>query len=288
MAITLTHIQARKAAGEKICMVTAYDYTMARLCSAAGADILLVGDSLGMVMLGYPDTVSVTMDDMIHHSRAVARGADGPFVLTDMPFMSVRTGHDEAMRNAGRLMAEGRANGVKIEGGRELAPLVSDMVRAGIPVMAHLGLTPQSVNALGGYRVQAKARDAAERLVEDAIALDEAGAFGIVLECVPDSLAALVTRLVQGVTIGIGAGAGCDGQVLVLQDLLGMYTDMTPKFVRRFADAGACIREGVSAYCAAVRSGSFPTAAHSFTMDAGVCEELAERWESARKEQTQD
>lgn len=279
MSITLTTLQRKKAAGEKLCMVTAYDYTMARLCAAGGADILLVGDSLGMVMLGYPDTVSVTMDDMVHHSKAVARGAEGCFVLTDMPFLSVRTGHNDAMRNAGRLMAEGRANGVKIEGGRELAPLVTDMVQAGIPVMAHLGLTPQAVNALGGFKVQAKALDAAERLLEDAIALDEAGAFGIVLECVPDRLAALVSRHVQGVTIGIGAGAGCDGQVLVLQDMLGMYTEMKPKFVRRFAEAGSCIREGVAAYCAAVRSGDFPAAAQSFAMDDAVFAQLAERWQ---------
>ena len=244
MSITLTTLQRKKAAGEKLCMVTAYDYTMARLCAAGGADILLVGDSLGMVMLGYPDTVSVTMDDMVHHSKAVARG-----------------------------------DGVKIEGGRELAPLVTDMVQAGIPVMAHLGLTPQAVNALGGFKVQAKALDAAERLLEDAIALDEAGAFGIVLECVPDRLAALVSRHVQGVTIGIGAGAGCDGQVLVLQDMLGMYTEMKPKFVRRFAEAGSCIREGVAAYCAAVRSGDFPAAAQSFAMDDAVFAQLAARWQ---------
>ena len=192
--MTVPDFKKYKQEGRKFTYVTAYDYTMAKLCSEAGADMLLVGDSLGMVMLGYKDTVSVTMQDMIHHSRAVARGAEKPFVLTDMPFMSVRTGLRDAMINAGRLMAEGRANGVKIEGGRELAPMVTEMVRAGIPVMGHLGLTPQSVNALGGYRVQARALDAAQRLIEDAVALDEAGAFGIVLECLPDRLAALVKR----------------------------------------------------------------------------------------------
>lgn len=278
MPITLADLQRKKANSIKVCMVTAYDYTMAKLCSEAGADMLLVGDSLGMVMLGYKDTVSVTIQDMIHHSRAVARGAEKPFVLTDMPFMSVRTGLRDAMINAGRLMAEGRANGVKIEGGRELAPMVTEMVRAGIPVMGHLGLTPQSVNALGGYRVQARALEAAQRLIEDAVALDEAGAFGIVLECLPDRLAALVSKNVHGITIGIGAGSACDGQVLVLQDLLGMYSDIRPKFVRHFAQAGACIRDGVASYCAAVRDGTFPDSAHSFAMDDAVYEALETKW----------
>lgn len=278
MSITLADLQKKKANREKVCMVTAYDYTMAKLCSEAGADMLLVGDSLGMVMLGYKDTVSVTMQDMIHHSRAVARGADRPFVLTDMPFMSVRTGRRDALVNAGRLMAEGRANGVKIEGGAELAPVIGEMVRAGIPVMGHLGLTPQSVNALGGYRVQARALEAAQKLLEDAVALDEAGAFGIVLECLPDRLATLVSKNVRGITIGIGAGAGCDGQVLVLQDLLGMYSDLSPKFVRQFAQAGTCIREGVASYCEAVRGSTFPDAAHSFAMDDAVYDALAAKW----------
>ena len=192
--------------------------------------------------------------------------------------MSVRTGLRDAMINAGRLMAEGRANGVKIEGGRELAPMVTEMVRAGIPVMGHLGLTPQSVNALGGYRVQARALDAAQRLIEDAVALDEAGAFGIVLECLPDRLAALVSKNVHGITIGIGAGSACDGQVLVLQDLLGMYSDIRPKFVRQFAEAGSCIRDGVASYCAAVRDGTFPDSAHSFAMDDAVYEALETKW----------
>ena len=278
MPITLADLQRKKANSIKVCMVTAYDYTMAKLCSEAGADMLLVGDSLGMVMLGYKDTVSVTMQDMIHHSRAVARGAEKPVVLKDMPFMSVRTGLRDAMINAGRLMAEGRANGVKIEGGRELAPMVTEMVRAGNPVMGHLGLTPQSVNALGGYRVQARALDAAQRLIEDAVALDEAGAFGIVLECLPDRLAALVSKNVHGITIGIGAGSACDGQVLVLQDLLGMYSDIRPKFVRQFAEAGSCIRDGVASYCAAVRDGTFPDSAHSFAMDDAVYEALETKW----------
>lgn len=263
-----------KNEGRKIAMVTAYDYSMAKLCAEAGADMLLVGDSLGMVMLGYDSTLRVTMDDMVHHSAAVSRGAGDAFVVTDMPFMACRTGMRDALVNAGRIMAEGRAQAVKIEGGEELCPMVTAMVNAGIPVMGHLGLTPQSVHALGGYRVQARDREAAQKLLNDARALDRAGAFALVLECVPAPLAKLVTQSVSCFTIGIGAGPDCDGQVLVLQDMLGMYSDMCPRFVKRFADVGAKVREGVSGYCEAVRSGSFPDAAHSFTMERSVVDAL--------------
>ncbi len=273
MKQTVSSLRKKKASGEKIAMVTAYDYTMARLCSGAGADVLLVGDSLGMVMLGYPDTLSVTMEDMIHHSRAVVRGAGESFVVTDMPFMSYQTGETDALRNAGRLMAEGRAQAVKLEGGAELCPAVRAMVRSGIPVVGHLGLTPQSVNTLG-YAVQAKTRADAEKLLADARALDEAGVFLLVLECVPAGLAALVTKAVSAATIGIGAGVHCDGQVLVTQDLLGMYQDLNPKFVRRFAESGEHIRQGIAAYCRAVREGSFPDDAHSFSIPEEVLKDL--------------
>lgn len=270
MKQTLTTLRKKKEAGEKIAMVTAYDYTMARLAAQAGADMLLVGDSLGMVMLGYPDTVSVTMNDMVHHTAAVSRGQGDCFLVADMPFMSCRTGMRDALTNAARLMAEGRAQAVKIEGGAEMCDLVRELVRGGIPVMGHLGLTPQSVNTLGGYRVQAKEEQAARELLESAAALDEAGVFGIVLECVPAELAALVTSRVSCITIGIGAGAGCDGQVLVAQDLLAMYSEMKPRFVKHFADAGAVVREGIAAYCAEVRAGTFPDAEHAFTIDPEI------------------
>ena len=274
MSLTIADLRKKKLEGHKIAMVTAYDYSMARLCDEAGADMILVGDSLGMVMLGLPDTVSVTMDDMVHHSRAVARGTNNAFVLADMPFLSVRTGERDAMINAGRLMAEGRAQGVKMEGGRELCGLVEKLTRAGIPVMGHLGLMPQSVNTAGGYHVQAREALAAKRLVEDAIALDQAGAFGLVLECVPGELARMVSERVSGITIGIGAGPHCDGQVLVLHDFLGLYEEMRPKFVKRFANAGAIMREGIAAYCENVANGSFPDDSHSFAMKPEVVAEL--------------
>lgn len=277
MKQTVATLQKKKRDGEKIAMITAYDYTMARLCNEAGVDMILVGDSLGMVMLGYEDTVSVTMEDMIHHSRAVARGSASALVVTDMPFMSYRTGREEALRNAGRLLAEGRAQAVKLEGGAELADLVRDMVCCGIPVVGHLGLTPQSVNTLGGYRVQAREEASALRLLEDARALEAAGVFALVLECVPSPLAALVTQSVSCITIGIGAGPHCDGQVLVGQDLLAMYSNLCPRFVRHFAEAGTVIRDGVAKYCACVRDGSFPGTEHSFAMDAEVLLRLRQR-----------
>ncbi len=275
MKQTIITLQNKKKAGEKIAMLTAYDYSMARLCSEAGCDMLLVGDSLGMVMLGYPDTVSVTMDDMVHHTRAVSRGQGDAFLVADMPFMSYRTGIRDALINATRLMAEGRCQAVKIEGGSELCDLVRQLKLGGIPVVGHLGLTPQSVNTLGGYKVQAREEEAAAGLLHDAMALDEAGVMGIVLECVPRELARLVTEKVSCFTIGIGAGPDCDGQVLVLQDMLSMYSEFRPKFVQSFADVGSAIKEGVRAYCAAVQDGSFPDDTHSFTMDKAIFEKIA-------------
>lgn len=267
---TILTLQQKKQAGEKIAMVTAYDYTMAKLCAEAGCDMLLVGDSLGMVMLGYPDTVSVTMEDMIHHTKAVSRGQGDAFLVADMPFMSYRTGMHDALVNASRLMSEGRAQAVKMEGGAELCELIVKLNRGGIPVVGHLGLTPQSVNTLGGYKVQGKGEAAAEELICNACALDEAGVMGIVLECVPRELAKIVTEKVSCFTIGIGAGADCDGQVLVLQDLLSMFSGFKPKFVQSFADVGSAVKGGVQSYCEAVRSGVFPDDAHSFTMDAAI------------------
>ena len=275
MKQTIITLQNKKKAGEKIAMLTAYDYSMARLCAEAGCDMLLVGDSLGMVMLGYPDTVSVTMDDMVHHTRAVSRGQGDAFLVADMPFMSYRTGIRDALINATRLMAEGRCQAVKIEGGSELCELVRQLKQGGIPVVGHLGLTPQSVNTLGGYKVQAKEGEAATRLLHDALALDAAGVMGIVLECVPRELARLVTEKVSCFTIGIGAGPDCDGQVLVLQDMLSMYSEFRPKFVQSFADVGSAVKEGVRAYCTAVREGFFPDDRHSFAMDKAVLEKIS-------------
>ncbi len=275
MKQTIITLQNKKRNGEKISMLTAYDYSMARLCAEAGCDMLLVGDSLGMVMLGYPDTVSVTMDEMIHHTRAVSRGQGDAFLVADMPFMSYRTGIRDALINATRLMAEGRCQAVKMEGGSELCELVRQLKNGGIPVVGHLGLTPQSVNTLGGYKVQAREEEAAAGLLHDAMALDEAGVMGIVLECVPRGLARLVTEKVSCFTIGIGAGPDCDGQVLVLQDMLSMYSEFRPKFVQSFAEVGSAIKDGVRAYCAAVQDGTFPADSHSFTMDKAILEKIS-------------
>ena len=274
MKKTVSTFLEAKQKGEKLSMVTAYDYSAARLVSDAGVDSILVGDSLGNVILGYEDTLSVTMEDMIHHARAVARGAKECLVVVDMPFMSYQVSVAEALTNAGRLMKEGRANAVKLEGGKSVCPQIKAITDAGIPVVAHLGLTPQSVNAFGGYKVQGKTEAAAKRLIEDAMAVQEAGAFCIVLECVPAALAGLVTKLVSVPTIGIGAGKDCDGQVLVFHDMLGMFSDYVPKFVKHFADAGDVIRQALSTYDKDVKAGSFPEEKHSYTIDNDVIEKL--------------
>lgn len=274
MKNTVTSLLERKNRGEKIAMVTAYDYTMARLVSAAGADMILVGDSLGMVMMGMSDTVSVTMDDMVHHTLCVSRGSGDTLLVGDMPFLSFQVSVEDAVRNAGRLMKEGRAHAVKLEGGREVCPQVRAMTQAGIPVMGHIGLTPQSLNTLGGFHVQGKNVAAAQKLLDDARALDEAGAFGMVLECVPDLLAERITREVSCMTIGIGAGPHCSGQVLVGQDLLGMFSDFVPKFVKHFANVGAEVKKGVAAYCGEVKAGTFPDDAHSFHISKEIVDSL--------------
>lgn len=279
MKNTISTFLAAKQKGEKLSMVTAYDYSAARLVSAAGVNSILVGDSLGNVILGYEDTLSVTMEDMIHHSAAVARGAGDCLVVTDMPFMSYQVSVEDALRNAGRLMKEGRANAVKLEGGKAVCPQINAITAAGIPVVAHLGLTPQSVNALGGYKVQGKTIEAAERLIEDAKAVSEAGAFCIVLECVPAPLAKLVTDLVGVPTIGIGAGNGCDGQVLVFHDMLGMFSDYTPKFVRQFAQVGETMKKAFAEYDSSVKDGSFPEEKHCYTIDDEIMEKLKGKYE---------
>ena len=257
-------------------MVTAYDYTTAKIMDEAGVNTILVGDSLGMTMLGYEDTLSVTMEDMIHHSAAVARGAKEAFIVTDMPFMSYQTSVYDAVVNAGRLMKEGRAHAVKLEGGLEFAPHIQAIVKASIPVVAHIGLTPQSVNAFGGFKVQGKDLEAAKKLIADAKAVEAAGACMVVLECVPAKLAKLVTEAVQIPTIGIGAGADCDGQVLVYQDLLSLYGSFRPKFVKVFADAGKVMREGITAYIEETRSGAFPAEEHCFKIEDDVISKLLE------------
>jgi 3-methyl-2-oxobutanoate hydroxymethyltransferase len=274
MKNTTTSIMQMKNSGHKISMLTAYDYTTARLLDEAGVNTILVGDSLGNVILGYEDTISVTVEDMIHHSAAVARGAKNALVVTDLPFMSYQTSVYDAVVNAGRLMKEGRAGAVKLEGGKEVCPQIKAIVSAGIPVVAHLGLTPQSINTFGGFKVQGKTEAAAKKLIEDAKAVEEAGAFLLVLECVPAKLAKLVTESINIPTIGIGAGAGCDGQVLVIYDMLGMFSDFKPKFVKHFANAGDMIREAVKTYIAEIDDGIFPAEEHCYKIDDEVIDKL--------------
>ena len=274
MKNTTTSIMQMKNSGHKISMLTAYDYTTARLLDEAGVNTILVGDSLGNVILGYEDTISVTVEDMIHHSAAVARGAKNALVVTDLPFMSYQTSVYDAVVNAGRLMKEGRAGAVKLEGGKEVCPQIKAIVSAGIPVVAHLGLTPQSINTFGGFKVQGKTEAAAKKLIEDAKAVEEAGAFLLVLECVPAKLAKLVTESINIPTIGIGAGAGCDGQVLVIYDMLGMFSDFKPKFVKHFANAGDMICEAVKTYIAEIDDGTFPAEEHCYKIDDEVIDKL--------------
>lgn len=269
----LTFKEAKKNK-DKLTMLTAYDYTTAKLFDESGINSILVGDSLGMVMLGYEDTLSVTMEDMIHHTRAVSRGVKNAMVVADMPFLSYNTGIRDAVINAGRLMAQGRADCVKLEGGKEVCDVIRAITDSKIPVCAHIGLTPQAINALGGFKVQGKDLDSARAIIEDALAVQEAGAFAVVLECVPAPLASKISEMLDIPTIGIGAGPDCDGQVLVYQDMLGLYKDFTPKFVKRFADVGQQMDQGVRDYIQAVKDGSFPEPAHSFKMDEEIVKEL--------------
>jgi len=274
MRVSITQIKEMKQKGEKIAMLTAYDYSTAKLIDEAGIPLILVGDSLGMVVLGYESTIPVTMDEMIHHTRAVVRGAANALIVGDMPFMTYQVSFEDAMRNAGRFIQEGGAQAVKLEGGEGMAETVKRIVSCGIPVMGHIGLTPQSINQLGGFKVMGKSPEAALRLVNDAIALDEAGAFAIVLECVPEPLSRFITGKVGAPTIGIGAGKYCDGQVQVISDLLGLYTDFVPKHARQFARLFETIRQATSDYISEVRAGTFPTEKQSYAMDESVIAEL--------------
>ncbi len=264
MKNTVATMRDKKIKGEKITMLTAYDYSTARLMDDAGIDSILVGDSLGMVMLGYKDTLSVTMEDMIHHTAAVARGAENAFIVADMPFMSYQVSVSDAVMNAGRLIKEGHANAVKLEGGSSVCEQIRAITEASIPVVAHLGLTPQSINAFGGFKVQGKDEAAALKLISDSLKIQEAGAVAVVLECIPHKLASFVTSVLQIPTIGIGAGNGCDGQVLVYHDMLSLYSDITPKFAKKFANAGEVLRHGFKEYIRETKSGQFPSSEHVF------------------------
>ena len=263
MKNTVTTLQKQKNEQDKITMLTCYDYSMAKLMDASGINVLLIGDSLGQVMLGYEDTLPVTMEDMIHHTAAVSRGAKEAFVLADMPFMSYQTSIYDAVANAGRLMKEGRANGVKLEGGAAVCPQIKAIVEASIPVCAHIGLTPQSVNAFGGFKVQGKNEEAARQLIEDAKKVEEAGAFMVVLEGIPATLAAEITKRISIPTMGIGAGVGCDMQVLVAQDMLGM-TEWVPKFVKKYADLRTVILDAYNEYVKEVNQKVFPSELYQY------------------------
>lgn len=277
---TVATIQRQKEQGDKITMLTCYDYSMAKLMDEAGINTLLIGDSLGMTILGYEDTLSVTMEDMIHHSAAVARGAKNALIVCDMPFMSYQVSVEQAVRNAGRLMKEGRANMVKLEGGAAVCPQIEAIVKASIPVCAHLGLTPQSINAFGGFKIQGKSEAAARQIIEDAKHIEAAGASMVVLEGIPAKLAALITKIIHIPTIGIGAGPQCDGQVLVYQDMLGMFSDISPKFVKVFADTGSFMKHAFADYIREVKESVFPAEEHTFRIEEAVIETLQEEYEA--------
>lgn len=271
---TVRDLKAFKARGEKIAMLTAYDYSMAKLLDDAGVDSLLVGDSLGMTMLGYENTLQVTMEDMIHHTKAVRRGTKNAFLIADMPFLSYHITVEDAVRNAGRFVREALTDAVKIEGGVEMAETIKAIVRAQIPVVAHIGLTPQSVNVFGGFKVQGKNLEQAKKLIEDALAVQEAGACAIVLECIPAKLAKVISEKLEIPTIGIGAGPDCDGQVLVIQDMIGMFKTFTPKFVKQFASVGEQIEAAAEVYIREINSGAFPGPEHTFGIEDEVLEKL--------------
>jgi 3-methyl-2-oxobutanoate hydroxymethyltransferase len=268
--ITINQIRDMKQKGEKITMLTSYDYTTAKLVDEAGIPLILVGDSLGNVVLGYDSTIPVTLEVMLHHTRAVVRGTKKAMVIGDMPFMTYQVSVEDAIRNAGRFLQETGCQAVKLEGGVTMADKVRRIVDCGIPVMGHVGLTPQSINQLGGHKIQGKTPEAAKRLLEDAIALDRAGAFAVVLETVPAPLAALISKKISIPTIGIGAGAGCDGQVQIIHDILGMYTDFVPKHAKQYAKIADVMSNAISRYYEEVKAGAFPTEAQSFTMDESV------------------
>lgn len=276
MKNTVLTFKNAKQENKKLTMLTAYDYSIAKLIDESNVNAILVGDSLGMVMLGYDDTLSVTMDDMIHHTKAVARGVTNALIISDMPFMSYQTSVYDAVCNAGRLIKEGHAHAVKLEGGVEMCPQIRAIVDSSIPVMAHLGLTPQSVNAFGGFKVQGKDEEAARKLIEAAKAVEQAGAFAITLECIPAKLAEIITKSISIPTIGIGAGSGCDGQVLVYQDMLGMFSNFIPKFVKRYANIGSQMTSAFTSYIDDVQKGEFPRIEHNFAISDEVINKLSE------------
>lgn len=274
MRVTISEIKEMKQKKERIPMLTAYDYITARMIDEVGVPLILVGDSLGMVMLGYESTIPVTMDEMLHHTKAVVRGAKKALVIGDMPFMTYHASVSDALYNAARFIQEGGAQAVKLEGGEIVAEAVKRLTACGIPVMGHLGLTPQSIYQLGGFKVQGKVPEAAQKLLKDACILEEAGAFAIVLECIPAPLSRLITRRISIPTIGIGAGPDCDGQVQVISDILGLYTDFVPKHAKRYARLADEIKVAVADYVAEVKSASFPTMKHSTPMDESLLASL--------------
>ena len=274
MRVTINDIREMKQRGEKIPMLTAYDYTTARLIDEAGIPLILVGDSLGMVVLGYESTIPVTMEVMLHHTKAVVRGTKRALVVGDMPFMTYHTGVADALRNAARFIQEAGCQAVKLEGGQNVAEVVRRVVECGIPVMGHIGLTPQSIHQFGGFKAQGRSPEAALRLVKDAQALEEAGAFSIVLESVPYDLGSFITSKVGIPTISIGAGAGCDGQVQVISDILGLYPDFVPRHAKQYARLGDVIKETATSYAQEVKEGSFPTPENSYRIDKDIIEEL--------------
>jgi 3-methyl-2-oxobutanoate hydroxymethyltransferase len=274
MRVNINQIKEMKQKGDKIAMLTAYDYTTARIIDESGVPLILVGDSLGMVVLGYDSTIPVTMEEMLHHTRAVARGVKSALIIGDMPFMTYHISTEGALRNAARFIQEGNAQAVKLEGGVNVADKVADIVNCGIPVMGHIGLTPQSIHQLGGFKIQGKSLEAAKKLLEDARALEEAGAFAIVLETIPAPLASLISQRVSIPTIGIGAGAGCDGQVQVVSDMLGLFTGFVPKHAKQYAKIADIMSTAIADYQNEVKDGSFPTKAQSFSMDESILAEL--------------
>ena len=274
MRVTVSQIRDMKLKGEKIAMLTAYDYVTAKLVDESGIPLILVGDSLGMVVLGYESTIPVTMDEMIHHTKAVVRGAKNALVIGDMPFMTYHISVPDALRNAARFIQEGGAQAVKLEGGEVVAETVRRIVQCGIPVMGHIGLTPQSVHQLGGFKVQGKSAEAAKKLLKDAKSLEEAGAFAVVLESVPAPLSKIITERLTVPTIGIGAGINCDGQVQVISDILGAFTDFVPRHAKRYAALAETIKNVATSYAAEVKSGAFPTEKQSYTMDESLLSDL--------------
>ena len=274
MRVTIDQIKEMKLKGDKIAMLTAYDYTTAKIIDEVGIPLILVGDSLGMVVLGYDSTIPVTMAEMLHHTKAVLRGSKRAMVIGDMPFMTYHISTEDALKNAARFIQEGGAQAIKLEGGLSVAEKVRSIVNCGIPVMGHIGLTPQSIHQLGGFKVQGKTLDAARRLIKDAQALEKAGAFAIVLEAIPAQLAKVISQKISILTIGIGSGAGCDGQVQIINDILGSFTDFVPKHAKQYAKLADNMSNAITEYYNEVKTGSFPTEKQSFSMDERILEEL--------------